>query len=88
MSARGAAPGAVGDGPGSGLSSRGGGASIATYGLPDRIVERLEQHGVFTLADWGRLGRRRHQLFGITRAVVRQLDKLAKGDAAVSGRKL
>jgi hypothetical protein len=42
------------------------------------IVERLASHGVRTLADWKRLGRRRHLLFGVTPTLVKKLDQLAQ----------
>jgi len=46
--------------------------------LPDSLLERLRAEGVATLEEWVALGRRRRQIFGITRAVVEQLDALAK----------
>jgi hypothetical protein len=46
--------------------------------LPESLRERLAGEGVFTLQDWVALGRRRHQLFGITSATVKQLDALAR----------
>ena len=46
--------------------------------LPESLRERLAAEGVFTLQDWVALGRRRHQLFGITSATVKQLDALAR----------
>lgn len=46
--------------------------------LPEPLRERLAGEGVFTLQDWKALGRRRHQLFGITSATVKQLDALAR----------
>jgi hypothetical protein len=46
--------------------------------LPTRLLERLRAEGVSTLEAWVALGRRRLQIFGITRAVVAQLDALAK----------
>ncbi len=46
--------------------------------LPDSLRERLAGEGVFTLQDWVALGRRRHQLFGITSATVKKLDALAR----------
>jgi len=46
--------------------------------LPESLRERLAAEGVFTLQDWTGLGRRRHQLFGITSATVKQLDALAR----------
>ena len=47
--------------------------------LPPRIRERLERDGINSAADWRRLGRRRHELFGIVPRVVEQLDDLARG---------
>jgi hypothetical protein len=46
--------------------------------LPLRLIERLRAEGVATLEDWVALGRRRRQIFGVTRAAVAQLDALAK----------
>ncbi|HXW73889.1 MAG TPA: hypothetical protein VEK10_03655 [Steroidobacteraceae bacterium] len=52
--------------------------------LPLALIERLRAEGVATLEEWVALGRRRRQIFGITRAVVDQLDALAK--AALKGK--
>lgn len=46
--------------------------------LPETLRDRLAAEGVYTLQDWMALGRRRHQLFGITSATVKQLDALAR----------
>lgn len=46
--------------------------------LPLPLLERLRAEGVETLEGWVALGRRRRQIFGVTRAVVLQLDALAK----------
>jgi hypothetical protein len=46
--------------------------------LPHTLTERLRAEGVATLEEWVALGRRRRQIFGITRAVVDQLDARAK----------
>ena len=46
--------------------------------LPVVVVERLRAEGVATLEAWLALGRRRRQIFGVTRAAVAQLDALAK----------
>jgi len=46
--------------------------------LPHALLERLRAEGVATLEEWVALGRRRRQIFGITRAVVDQLDALAR----------
>ena len=46
--------------------------------LPLRLLERLRSEGVATLEEWLALGRRRFQIFGVTRATVSQLDALAK----------
>lgn len=48
--------------------------------LPESLRERLAAEGVYTLKDWTALGRRRHQLFGITSATVKQLDALARAN--------
>ena len=46
--------------------------------LPLRLIELLRAEGVATLEAWVALGRRRRQIFGVTRAAVQQLDSLAK----------
>jgi hypothetical protein len=46
--------------------------------LPHSLAERLRAEGVATLEAWVALGRRRRQIFGVTRAAVTQLDALAK----------
>jgi hypothetical protein len=46
--------------------------------LPPPLHERLRAEGVATLEAWVALGRRRLQIFGVTRAAVAQLDALAK----------
>jgi hypothetical protein len=50
--------------------------------LPEPLRERLAGEGVFTLRDWSALGRRRHQLFGVTPATVKKLDALARAARA------
>ena len=42
------------------------------------LIERLRAEGIATLEAWVALGRRRRQIFGVTRAAVEQLDALAK----------
>lgn len=46
--------------------------------LPSRLIELLRARGVATLEEWTALGRRRREIFGVTRATVAQLDALAK----------
>jgi hypothetical protein len=46
--------------------------------LPLPLIERLRAEGIATLEAWVALGRRRRQIFGVTRAAVEQLDALAK----------
>lgn len=46
--------------------------------LPMPLIERLRAEGIATLEAWVALGRRRRQIFGVTRAAVEQLDALAK----------
>ena len=46
--------------------------------LPLRLIELLRAQGVATLEGWVALGRRRRQIFGVTRSAVAQLDALAK----------
>jgi hypothetical protein len=47
--------------------------------LPPTLVTRLAAEGVHSLEDWRALGRKRLQLFGITKRVIKQLDALARG---------
>jgi hypothetical protein len=56
-------------------------ATVLPPVLPLRLIERLRAEGVATLEEWVALGRRRRQIFGVTRAVVAQLDALAKETA-------
>jgi hypothetical protein len=49
--------------------------------LPIPLLERLRAEGIATLEAWVALGRRRRQIFGVTRAAVEQLDALAKAAA-------
>jgi hypothetical protein len=46
--------------------------------LPNNLLERLRAEGIETLEAWVALGRRRREIFGVTRAAVTQLDQLAK----------
>ena len=46
--------------------------------LPNTLLERLRAEGIETLEAWVALGRRRREIFGVTRAAVTQLDQLAK----------
>jgi hypothetical protein len=46
--------------------------------LPLSLIERLRAEGVATLEAWVALGRRRRQIFGVTRAAVAQLDAFAR----------
>jgi hypothetical protein len=46
--------------------------------LPQTLIERLRAEGIATLEAWVALGRRRRQIFGITRAAVELLDGLAR----------
>jgi len=48
------------------------------HDLPQPLIERLRAEGVATLEAWVALGRRRRQIFGVTRAAVELLDSLAK----------
>ena len=78
MNRRDAAPGAR-HGPGCGLaSSKGYADSIAPDLIPARIVARLADAGVRSVADWRALGRRRMEIFGITRRWIDALDELAR----------
>ena len=47
--------------------------------LDPGIRQRLAREGISTPAAWRALGRRRFQLWGVTRRVVAQLDELAQG---------
>jgi hypothetical protein len=42
--------------------------------LPGVVGERLRRESIFTADQWLALGRRRFQIFGITRAMVSQID--------------
>jgi hypothetical protein len=53
-------------------------ATVLPADLPLRLIELLRAEGVATLEGWVALGRRRRQIFGVTRAAVAQLDALAK----------
>ena len=53
--------------------------------LPTRLIELLRAQGVATIEAWVALGRRRRQIFGVTRAVVAQLDALAKATPPPKG---
>jgi len=53
-------------------------ATVLPADLPLRLIELLRAEGVATLEAWVALGRRRRQIFGVTRAAVAQLDALAK----------
>jgi hypothetical protein len=55
------------------------GNSTSWADLSHTIRVRLEREGIVTLADWRQLGRRRRQIFGITREHVRQIDAIARG---------
>ncbi|MBS0364754.1 MAG: hypothetical protein JSR67_02895 [Proteobacteria bacterium] len=46
--------------------------------LPQPLLALLRSEGIETLEAWVALGRRRHQIFGVTRAAAKQLDILAK----------
>jgi hypothetical protein len=46
--------------------------------LPPHLIERLAAEGVHSLTDWRALGRRRHQVWGITRRMAAELDALAR----------
>jgi hypothetical protein len=46
--------------------------------LPLSLIERLRAEGIATLEAWVALGRRRRQIFGVTRAAVAQLDAFAR----------
>jgi hypothetical protein len=47
--------------------------------LPPAILGRLAAEGIRTLRQWRKLSRRqKHSIFGITAAMARQLDSLAR----------
>jgi hypothetical protein len=76
VSAHDAAPGAVAA-PGHGLTSTVGARSIPE--LPPAILGQLAAEGIRTLGEWRKLThRQKHAIFGITAAMVRQLDALAR----------
>jgi len=47
--------------------------------LQGPIRDRLAAAGVRCAADWTALGRKRVAIWGITRATVKELDRLARG---------
>jgi len=49
--------------------------------LAPQIRERLASEGLDTPAAWRAAGRRRLQVFGITRAQAKRIDALAKAEA-------
>ncbi|HUK03050.1 MAG TPA: hypothetical protein VLW26_12300 [Steroidobacteraceae bacterium] len=49
--------------------------------LPQRLIELLRAEGVSSLEAWVALGRKRLQIFGVTRAAAKELDALAKAAA-------
>jgi hypothetical protein len=77
VSARGVAPGELGG------ELRGGGNNIgiAANSIPfpltlaPALLERLASENIRCCGDWLALGRRRHQIFGITAAMVARIDK-------------
>ena len=74
MRAQSAAPGeAVTATPGSSGKDSGNAASI-----PPTIASRLAAYGIVNLEQWRALGRKRLELFGVTRTMCAQLDALAK----------
>lgn len=80
MRTQGAAPG----GGYSGAAGSAGNSAILTQpGIPAHVLERLRAEGidVTTLGEWRALGRRRFQVWGITRRTALELDKLARGAA-------
>jgi hypothetical protein len=42
------------------------------------IRARLERYGIVTFADWRALGRKRSQIFGVTRSMAAQIDALTR----------
>jgi hypothetical protein len=77
VSVRDAAPGAVGSSPGSGLTSTLGARRIAE--LSPALAGRLAAEGIATLEQWRKLSRRqKHAIFGVTAAMVRLIDALAR----------
>ena len=65
-------------GIGRGLLTLGGMLHALPTDLPSSLIERLRSEGIASLEAWVALGRRRRQIFGVTRAAVEQLDALAK----------
>ena len=49
--------------------------------LPQALRDRLAGEGIFDFDSWRALGRRRRQIFGVTAAMCRELDRLARGAA-------
>jgi hypothetical protein len=63
---------------GSGFDTAGDRCSIPCDLIPARIIDRLADAGVHSLADWRRLGRKRHEIFGVTQRWAARLDDLAR----------
>jgi hypothetical protein len=82
MGAKGAAPEGSLAAPSSGS---GYGINGNAPSLPDAIApvirERLASYGIITLTDWQDLGRKRFKIFGITRAMVAEIDAIARRKA-------
>lgn len=51
---------------------------LSALGLAPAIIDRLTAEGITTASAWRALGRRRRAIFGITRAMVQQIDGLAR----------
>ena len=60
------------DPPLAGLCARAG--TFSDLQLPAVLIERLKSHGVETTEQWGKLGRKRLRLFGLTRQHVELID--------------
>jgi hypothetical protein len=75
-----AAPGAVSGGLRGGLRTDQNTANSTQFPvtLAPALINRLAAHGVRSLEDWRRLGRGRFRLWGVTRAMVHEIDVTAK----------
>jgi hypothetical protein len=52
--------------------------SLSDLGLPGSIVQRLRAESIIALSDWRSRGRKRLQIFGVTRRMVAELDALVR----------
>jgi hypothetical protein len=78
MLTKGAAPGELAGKLRGDATLTGDACSLSRTEIPVHILARLAAEGVSTLAEWRALGRRRYEIWGITRKTVAQIDQLAR----------